>query len=58
MKVSNNASYLLDLWLHDAFSTVGESTSVVNAIKHRGKVVRSFNVAKKVDTIFVFTSIT
>ena len=53
---NNKASYMLDLWLYYAISILGKSIPVNKGVRHWGKVVRSFNVANKVDTILVFGS--
>ena len=56
VKLNNKASYMLDLWLHDAIGNLGEFIPVSKVVRHWGKVVHSFNTARKADTIFVFDS--
>ena len=47
---------MLDLWLHDAVSLLGESIPVSKVVKHWAKVVHSFNAARMNDTLLVFDS--
>ena len=56
VKLNNKASYMLDLWLHDAIGNLGEFIPVSKVVRHWGKVVHSFNTARKADTILVFDS--
>ena len=45
LKLNNEASYMLDLWLRDAISIFGKSIPVSKVVRHWGKVIQSFNVA-------------
>ena len=56
VKLNNKALYMLDLWLHDAISVLGESIPVSRVVRHWREVVHSFNVARMADTILVFNS--
>ena len=51
--LSNKLSYLIDLWLHDELSLRDESIPVSKVMKHWGKVIHSFNLARMNDTVLV-----
>ena len=50
VRLSNKTSYILDLWLYDAVSLLGESIPVSKVVKHWAKVVHSFNAARMNDS--------
>ena len=56
VRLSNKTSYMLDLWLHDAVSLLGESIPVSKVVRHWAKIVHSFNSARMSDTVLVFDS--
>ena len=47
---------MLDFWLHDAISLLGETIPVNKVVTHWAKIVYSFNVARMSDTALVFDS--
>ena len=53
VKLASKASYMLDLWLHDAISLLGESIPVSKVVAHGAKIVNSFNVARMADSLYV-----
>ena len=52
----SNTSYILNLWLHDAVSLLGDSIPVSKVVRHWAKMVHSFNSARMNDTVLVFDS--
>ena len=56
VKLAGKAPYMLDLWLHDAISLLGESIPVSKVVAHWAKIVHSFNVARMADSVLVFDS--
>ena len=47
---------MLDLWLHDAISLLGESIPVCKVAAHWAKIIHSFNVSKIGDSVLVLDS--
>ena len=57
VKLASKAPYyMLDLWVHDAISLLGESIPVSKVVAHWAKIVHSFNVARMADSVLVFDS--
>ena len=47
---------MLDLWLYDAISLLGESIPVSKVVAHWAKIVHSLNVARMADSVLIFDS--
>ena len=56
VKLANRAPYMLDLWLHDAISLLGESIPVCKVVAHWAKIIHTFNASRIGDSVLVFDS--